>query len=453
MSPKRALIVDDSRSARAVLARMLERHQLEVDTAESAEDAIQYLSTHRPDVIFMDHLMPGMDGFQAVQAIKNDPRTATIPIMMYTSQEGEVYVSQARALGAVGVLPKQTRIADVSKALEQLRLIEEGAIPADTRAPAVAAAAGDWPAARLAALPPELRTLIESLLAEHAIELRRFVIERLDNNAERIVGDLRLLMQDGGAPAGAATPAATTATTVTAATSPQPGTASPPQRWLPWLAALAVALLALAVGLLWWRDTVGQRELQAQLAAARTAAAAAEQRALAAALTPVAPSEIAPSGPVLVDPVPYGEAPFAGARVEHVQALLERLAAQGFRGSVQILSFPGRYCLGGSGEGATLAADDTLVAKCEPMSGAQDGAAPATHESVAFADMLAAARRANGGTIDVQLLYGGADEVQQPYPAPSDTLAALQWNRVAAANNRIEVRLVPAASAPSPASP
>jgi CheY-like chemotaxis protein len=445
MSSKLALIVDDSRSARAVLARMLERHQLDVDTAESAQEAIHYLSTRRPDVIFMDHMMPGMDGFQAVQAIKNDPRTATIPIMMYTSQEGEVYVSQARALGAVGVLPKQTRIADVSKALEQLHLIEEGAIPADTRMP-VAAATGESPAARLAALPPELRALIESLLTEHAIELRRFVVERLDNNADRIVGDLRLLMQDGGAPAGVATPAAT---------SPQPRTASLSQRWLPWLAALTAALLALAVGLLWWRDTAGQRELQTQLAAARTVAAAAEQRALAAAVAPVPPSEIAPSSLVLVDPVPFGEAPFAGARVEHVQALLERLAAQGFRGSAQILSFAGRYCLSGSGEGAAPAADDTPVAKCDQLSGAPDSAASAAHESVDFANMLAAARRANGGTIDVQMQMqsGVADEVQQPYPAPSDMLTALQWNRVAAANNRIEVRLVPAASAPSPASP
>jgi hypothetical protein len=155
---------------------------------------------------------------------------------------------------------------------------------------------------------------------------------------------------------------------------------------------------------------------------------------------------------VLVDRA-LRRAPFAGARVEHVQALLERLAAQGFRGSAQILSFPGRYCLSGSGEGAALAADDTPVAKCDPLSGAQDSAAPAAHESVAFANMLAAARRANGGTIDVQMQSGGADEVQQPYPAPSDTLTALQWNRVAAVNNRVEVRLVPAASAPSPASP
>src|SRR6202167_1142744 len=125
MTARRALVVDDSTSARAFLTRILERYELAVDGVESAEQAIEYLTHQRPDVIFMDHLMPGMDGFQAVQAIKNNPLTATIPIMMYTSQEGELYLSQARALGAIGVLPKQTKHADVSKALEQLRLIGE----------------------------------------------------------------------------------------------------------------------------------------------------------------------------------------------------------------------------------------------------------------------------------------------------------------------------------------
>src|SRR5580658_26750 len=124
MMARRALVVDDSKSARAFLTRILERYELAVDGVETAEQAIEYLTVQRPDVIFMDHLMPGMDGFQAVQAIKNNPRTATIPIMMYTSQEGELYLSQARALGAIGVLPKQIRHIDVSKALVQLRLIE-----------------------------------------------------------------------------------------------------------------------------------------------------------------------------------------------------------------------------------------------------------------------------------------------------------------------------------------
>ncbi|MDE2251267.1 MAG: response regulator, partial [Gammaproteobacteria bacterium] len=123
MSAKRALIVDDSRSARTFLTRILERYDLQVDGAGSAEEALEYLHSQHPDVIFMDHLMPGMDGFQALSAIKNDPRTAAIPVMMYTSQEGALYLDQARALGAVGVLPKQTRAGDVSRALEQLRLL------------------------------------------------------------------------------------------------------------------------------------------------------------------------------------------------------------------------------------------------------------------------------------------------------------------------------------------
>src|SRR5712675_1658645 len=125
MARKRALVVDDSKSARVILSRMLEKYDIEVDMAESAEQAIEYLNQHRPDAIFMDHLMPGMDGLQAVQAIKSNPHTAMIPIMMYTSQEGELYVGQARALGAMGVLPKQVRPVDVSKVLYELHLLPD----------------------------------------------------------------------------------------------------------------------------------------------------------------------------------------------------------------------------------------------------------------------------------------------------------------------------------------
>src|SRR6202167_1044480 len=93
--------------------------------AESAGLALEYLKHDRPDAIFMDTLMPGMYGLQAVQAIKGNPQTAMIPIMMYTSQEGELYVGQARALGALGVLPKQVRPVDVSKVLYELHLLPE----------------------------------------------------------------------------------------------------------------------------------------------------------------------------------------------------------------------------------------------------------------------------------------------------------------------------------------
>src|SRR6202165_4726320 len=191
MSSKRALIVDDSKSARVFLSRILEKYQLDVDTTESAELAIEYLAHHRPDVIFMDHLMPGMDGFQALQAIKNNPQTATIPIMMYTSQEGELYLGQARALGAVGGLPKQIKPTDVSKVLYQLHLVPErrsseqsSFTPLNMRVERVPAEPG--------AVPPGHFT--DTALREHFAELRRALVAGIDTQRDRITGEGRGLL-------------------------------------------------------------------------------------------------------------------------------------------------------------------------------------------------------------------------------------------------------------------
>jgi len=131
-SIKQALIVDDSKSARVVLKRMLEGLNLVVNTVESALDAIDYLKKYHPDVIFMDHMMPGMDGFEAVKQIKNDSETAVIPIMMYTSRGGDVYLSQARALGAVGIIPKTISPVGLKESLFKLGLIEDRRKPTST---------------------------------------------------------------------------------------------------------------------------------------------------------------------------------------------------------------------------------------------------------------------------------------------------------------------------------
>ncbi|MEE8463311.1 MAG: response regulator, partial [Gammaproteobacteria bacterium] len=118
----KALVVDDSTSARAVLAQQLRDQQIEVDAVDSGEAALQYLERQHPDVIFMDHLLPGMDGFEALRAIKENPETCNIPVLMYTSKRGEVYLNQVRELGAAGVLPKGNKPIQVSKVLRSLRL-------------------------------------------------------------------------------------------------------------------------------------------------------------------------------------------------------------------------------------------------------------------------------------------------------------------------------------------
>ncbi len=201
MARKSALVVDDSKSARVILSRMLEKYDIEVDMAESAEQAIEYLKGNRPDAIFMDHLMPGMDGLQAVQAIKGNPQTAMIPIMMYTSQEGELYVGQARALGAMGVLPKQVRPVDVSKVLYELHLLPDRR---DMAEPALQPVEIDSGVAverppEAGAAPADWGRRIETAVKDQAVDIRRFIVASLDSFSTRIISDVRNAMPIQGA--------------------------------------------------------------------------------------------------------------------------------------------------------------------------------------------------------------------------------------------------------------
>ena len=142
----RALIVDDSRTSAAVLGRMLARHELGSDKVTSGEECLAYLASANPDIIFMDHLMPGMDGFEAIKAIKQQTKLRAIPIVMYTSQSGDQYIGQARALGAAGVLKKPAIDADLVAILERVR--RDGGVRPERAAPLASP-----PAERTAAAP------------------------------------------------------------------------------------------------------------------------------------------------------------------------------------------------------------------------------------------------------------------------------------------------------------
>jgi len=123
MPNKRALIVDDSTTAQYRLKKMLRPYDLDIDSVDSGEAALRYLATNIPDVIFMDHLMPGMDGFRALQIIKSHPETAMIPVIMYTSKSGDVYTGQARALGALDVVSKDSiNAADLSNVMRTIHV-------------------------------------------------------------------------------------------------------------------------------------------------------------------------------------------------------------------------------------------------------------------------------------------------------------------------------------------
>lgn len=89
MSIRNVLIVDDSKTELMYLSEILKKAGFAVTTAENAEEAQRRLEQAKPDLILMDVVMPGQNGFQLTRTISRDPRFADVPIMMCTSKNQE----------------------------------------------------------------------------------------------------------------------------------------------------------------------------------------------------------------------------------------------------------------------------------------------------------------------------------------------------------------------------
>ncbi|MTI12645.1 response regulator [Sansalvadorimonas verongulae] len=179
-----ALVVDDSRSARYSLKKMLSKQGIDTLFAESAGAALNLLETAKPDVIFMDHLMPGMDGFEATKAIKANPRTTTIPIVMCTSREGADYEGEAIMNGASAILPKPapegTLIRILTNLIEPVPPTQTEAAPdnshlletlTDTLRPALASELQDSLQSQVATLAESLNSALETRLSQKVGQL------------------------------------------------------------------------------------------------------------------------------------------------------------------------------------------------------------------------------------------------------------------------------------------
>ncbi len=443
MGQKRALVVDDSKSARVILSRMLEKYDIDVDMAESAEQAIEYLRHDRPDAIFMDHLMPGMDGLQAVQAIKSNPQTAMIPIMMYTSQEGELYVGQARALGAMGVLPKQVRPVDVSKVLYELHLLPDRR---DSNEPALVPVelnAGSGGERRTGAGTPlavaeEWSRRVEAAVKQQSVDLRRFVVASLDSLAARLAADVR-----NAVPAPVPPPEV-------------PPALRQPVVWPQLLGAAAVCLLTGLCALFWMSTRDDLARTRAELAALKAADAELKRSndrladalkdlsAAVAAGVPVATAGAAAPGAVAGLPrselVPYGELPFDRSRLEALRDVLTKLEGQNFHGVLKVTSLPGVFCLAGNAaDGFVLAPASLPVNKCDLLGNPfEESLSGQQRQSIAFANLVAGVRQKTAGAISVAVENAAAPRAVAPYPARTDALTAGEWNRAAGTNNRVE---------------
>lgn len=85
----RVLIVDDSPTEVYILKNMLEKNGFQTLTANSGEEGVKKAREEKPDLILMDVVMPGLNGFQATRQISRDPETSAIPIIIVTTKDQE----------------------------------------------------------------------------------------------------------------------------------------------------------------------------------------------------------------------------------------------------------------------------------------------------------------------------------------------------------------------------
>ncbi len=89
MAIQKVLLVDDSKTELHHLSEILHKRGYHVRTAENGDEAMRRLAEEKPDLILMDVVMPGQNGFQLTRAITRDPRFADVPVIMCTSKNQE----------------------------------------------------------------------------------------------------------------------------------------------------------------------------------------------------------------------------------------------------------------------------------------------------------------------------------------------------------------------------
>jgi len=378
-----ALIVDDSKTARYALRQLLDKQKVSVDMVESAEEALDYLHQkslpdEAPDLIFMDHMMPGMDGFDAVKELKSNPATAAIPIVMYTSTQGGMYFGQARALGAADVINKPATAEDLREVLRRLQ--EQRQVAA---AKALQTTAKPAPTAKLRSVPAGDE----------------------DVASASMVPEFEPETEDAALYVEAADPARVS-------------------RAGYWLAALLILPL-LYLGSRYFTLT----QQNAQLLQQRSAGIKAIEWAFNQA-----------------NEFPFGDIPFNDLRAQQVQDLVTQLKAAGFRGRVVLSSHVGVYCLRretppGRAPVLVPAVADSALTECAELGQAGDLQQLSAAQSPAFRRFLQESPLL-GEAIQVEVQPHGAE---LPLVEYSTDVRALEWNRIANRNQRVEIVLEPAA--------
>lgn len=464
MPNKRALIVDDSTTAQYRLKKMLRGYNLDIDTADSGEAALRYLAHQSADVIFMDHLMPGMDGFRALQIIKSHPETATIPVIMYTSKSGDLYTGQARALGALDVVSKDTiNSADLSKVLEAIHIFRA---PKDATAPAVVETDVEVPEPKIERRAPHPASLeqarnLELRLGHMELALednRRVITARV---ARELNGLRHNLKKELGELLTNSHPAPTPDTGDVIITPPPPPEKSGSLLNKFIFIAAVITMIVFFIQITEQLDeSKQQQEALAQQVTALATQSPVEKTMVSSAT--LATSANTPTTAKSVQSPSYladlawafnqnSQLPFYQNRIEpkkliQLYELLNRISNTGFKGDAWINIYVGNFCLAMDNYGtAQLPKESTAINDCmfsSEIYGLDKVMEEYTQDAEAALNNLEQSSHNN-----IRVIISTLSE-QDNYPDRKSNLTAKAWNAAAQNHNRIELRLE--ASQPAP---
>ncbi len=120
MAIERVLVVDDSPTDQHLISSYLKNSGIEVLTANDGEQGISTAKSTLPDLILMDVVMPGMNGFQATRRLNRDPDTKSIPVIIVSSKGEVTDRVWGMRQGAVGYLTKPVNEKDLMQKIKEL---------------------------------------------------------------------------------------------------------------------------------------------------------------------------------------------------------------------------------------------------------------------------------------------------------------------------------------------
>jgi signal transduction histidine kinase/CheY-like chemotaxis protein len=127
-APISVLVVDDDEVARYILRRLLNEASFAVYEASNGEDALKIAAESRPNVIFLDLMMPGLSGYEVLAKLKSEERTRTIPVIIVTSKQLLPEEQRLLLRDAAAIVPKERRTGEIAAAAVTGALAEVGVV-------------------------------------------------------------------------------------------------------------------------------------------------------------------------------------------------------------------------------------------------------------------------------------------------------------------------------------